>query len=235
MNEFRFSFPASLIAGKSRLSAEDLMTLRKVTFPDGIRTPDDAITLLALQNACLEKCEQWNTFFVEALAEFVVHHSHPQGLLSENKVDWLICMLSDDGVVKSPLELEAILHIIEVSSDRSTDLSTLALDQLRLAITRGAGAYTRPTDPAHRPCITLRDLDYINRILRAAYDRGRLLLSAPEIAVLSKIAAATSAAVNHPGWEELMACVQLREEERPRTSRWLRVSDDIFASDGRAA
>ena len=41
MSEFRLAFPACVIAGKHRLTAEDISLLRKHTFPEGIRTADD--------------------------------------------------------------------------------------------------------------------------------------------------------------------------------------------------
>ncbi len=43
MSEFRLAFPACVIAGKHRLTAEDIGLLRKHSFPDGVRTPDDVV------------------------------------------------------------------------------------------------------------------------------------------------------------------------------------------------
>jgi hypothetical protein len=82
MSEFRFAFPACVIAGKHRLAAEDIGLLRKYTFPDGIRTADDVVVMLALNNACPEKCHEWNSFFVEQISAFIVSYSYP--MFNEN-------------------------------------------------------------------------------------------------------------------------------------------------------
>jgi hypothetical protein len=145
MSEFRLSFPACVIAGKSRLSAEDLTTPRGATFPDEVLMSKDAVTLPplqtsdALQSSQPEKCEEWNAFFVEAISEFVVHQSDIKG--------------------------------------------------------------------------------------------QRLILSAAEITKLGEIRAVIDPASNDTEWNERLARLELREDT-PKTSRWLRVSDDIFASDG---
>jgi hypothetical protein len=132
MSEFRFAFPACVIAGKHRLAAEDIGLLRKYTFPDGIRTADDVVVMLALNNACPEKCHEWNSFFVEQLSAFIVHYSYPQGSLDEINVAWLMRIVATDGVVNSPLELELLLHVIEISAYVPDELRAFALDQLRL-------------------------------------------------------------------------------------------------------
>ena len=110
MSEFRLAFPACVIAGKHRLTAEDIVLLRKHTFPEGIRTSDHVVVLLALNNSCPEKCPEWNTFFIEQLAGFIVDYTYPQGSLDEINVAWIMRMFTTDGVVNSALELELILH-----------------------------------------------------------------------------------------------------------------------------
>src|SRR5689334_25013318 len=141
MSEFRLAFPACVIAGKHRLTAEDIVLLRKHTFPEGIRTSDHVVVLLALNNSCPEKCPEWNTFFIEQLAGFIVDYTYPQGSLDEINVAWLIRMVSTDGVVNSPLELELVLHVIEVSHHVPDELRAFALDQLRLALSDNIGGY----------------------------------------------------------------------------------------------
>jgi hypothetical protein len=228
MSEFRLSFPACLIAGKNRLAAEDLLTLSSVTFPVGVRTSEDAVILLALQNSCPEKCAGWDAFFIEALTDFIVHYCYPQGSLDEINAAWLVRMLSTDGAVNSPLELELLLHAIEVSASVPSSLAAFALDQLRLAIEEDIGAY-RLIRPADGPGITRHDLDYTHRILRDAVGRERIVLSFQEISVLRRIDAATAACLNHPGWHALMAAIEMCEEDSLRRGPWLRLSHGMPA------
>ena len=232
MSEFRLSFPACIIAGKHRLATEDLVMLRKFTFADGIRTSDDVVTVLALQNSCPEKCSEWDAFFVEALTDFIVHYSYPQGSLDEINSAWLRKTFATDGVVNSVLELELLLHVMEVSAYVPADLSALVLDQLRIALTDEVGAY-HLSRPIARKGITRHDVDYVHRVLRGSGNNGRVVLSPSEIAVLERIDMEMTAASSHPRWLDLIDAVQIREmdKEEPRKSRWLRAADHLLRPD----
>ncbi|ARM88570.1 hypothetical protein RHEC894_CH02275 [Rhizobium sp. CIAT894] len=225
MSEFRLAFPACVVAGKHRLTAEDIILLRKHAFPEGIRTSDDVVAMLALNNSCPEKCAAWNTFFVEQLAGFIVHYTYPQGSLDEINVAWIMRMFTTDGVVNSALELELILHIMEISADVPGELRALALDQLRLAITDNIGGYklSRAVD---RRGITRQDVDFAMRIFRSVAESGIIPVSAAEYGVLKHIEQVTLPGANHPHWTGIMAAVELRDYAEPRRSRWLRIVDE---------
>ncbi|HWT56324.1 MAG TPA: hypothetical protein VN284_00510, partial [Rhizobium sp.] len=225
MSEFRLAFPACVVAGKHRLTAEDIMLLRKHAFPEGIRTSDDVVAMLALNNSCPEKCAAWNAFFVEQLAGFIVRSTYPQGSLDEINVAWIMRMFTTDGVVNSALELELILHVMEISADVPGELRALALDQLRLAITDNIGGYklSRAVD---RRSITRQDVDFTMRIFRSVAEGGVIPVSSVEFGVLQQIDQATLPGANHPHWAGIMAAAELRDYAEPRRSRWLRIVDE---------
>lgn len=236
MSEFRLSFPACVVAGKNRLTAEDILLLRKYTFVEGVQSADQVITMLAIHNSCPEKCPEWADFFVESMTRFIVHFTYPQGSLDDMNASWLQRMLATDGVVNSPLELELLLHVLEVSAHVPDSLNAFALDQVRLALDPGIGAY-RLTRPIARQGITRHDVDYMQRILRGSSHNGRLLLSSAEIAVLRTIDTLAQLAQNHPAWLDLLSAIAPRHapvEDVPSV-RWLRVSDGAFLDDGVAA
>ncbi|TCL73628.1 hypothetical protein [Rhizobium sp. BK251] len=236
MSDYRLAFPACVIAGKNRLEAEDVTLLRSSTFPAGIRSAEDVIVLLTLQNCCPEKSPEWDSFFIEALTAFIVNHSYPQGTLDEINVAWLRRIFAAEGVVQSTVELELLLHVVEVSAHVPDTLTSLLLDQLRLAITDEIGAYHLSRMHA-RKGVTRQDTEFVHRVLRRKLEKGRFLLSAAEIAVLRRVDGGIDPLFNHPRWSELMNAVDMREDEDrpPRQSRWLRVSDDMLASDTSAA
>ncbi|GAA3094327.1 hypothetical protein GCM10010520_45220 [Rhizobium viscosum] len=225
MSEFRLAFPACVIAGKHRLTAEDIVLLRKHTFPEGIRTSDHVVVMLALNSSCPEKCAEWNTFFIEQLAGFIVDYTYPQGSLDEINVAWIMRMFTTDGVVNSALELELILHVMELSAHVPDELRALALDQLRLALSEDIGGYklTRATD---RRSITRQDVDYVMRVLRSVSEGGVIGVSSIEYGVLQRIETTTLSGANHQRWGEIMAAVELRDYVQPRRSRWLRIIDE---------
>ncbi|MET3854858.1 hypothetical protein [Rhizobium sp. OAE497] len=225
MSEFRLAFPACVIAGKHRLAADDIGLLRKHSFPDGVRTADDVVVMLALNNSCPEKCPEWNAFFVESLAGFIVNYSYPQGSLDEINAAWIMRMFATDGVVNSALELELVLHIMEISSYVPDELRAFALDQLRLAITDNVGGY-KLTRAVERKGITRQDVDYVMRVLRNVCEGGVIPVSPVTHGVLRRIETETLPAANHPRWTEIMRALELRDYHQPRTSRWLRIVDD---------
>lgn len=235
MGEFRFAFPACVIAGKQRLAAEDISLLRKYSFPDGVRTPDDVVVMLALNNTCPEKCPEWNSYFVEQLAAFIVHYSYPQGSLDEINVAWLMRMVATDGIVNTPLELELVLHVMEASAYVPDELRAFALDQLRVAIAENVGAYHLGRSVARRG-ITRQDIDYVMRILRDLSDGGIMTVQPLTWGVIMRIGEETLPASNHPRWAMLTAALRLMEyAEPPRRSRWLRIVDDSLGGEAAVA
>ncbi len=235
MSEFRLAFPACVIAGKHRLTAEDISMLRKHTFPEGIRTADDVVAMLALNNSCPEKCPEWSSFFVEQLAGFIVNYTYPQSSLDEINAAWLMRMVATDGVVNSALELELVLHVMEISAYVPDELRAFALDQLRLALAENVGGY-KLSRAVERKGITRQDIDYIMRVLRGVSDAG--VINAPPLtwSVLMRIAEETLPAGNHPRWADILAALQLVDyAEAPRRSRWLRIVDGSMGEESAVA
>ena len=237
MSEFRLSFPACVVAGKNRLSAEDIFLLRKFTFPEGIQTPDDVVTLLALNNSCPEKCPEWRDFFVESLTRFIVDRCYPIGSMDDLNVDWMKRVFSVDGVVHDELELAVVLHVMDVSRHVPPTLKVLALDQLRVALSEGRGALAVGRPP--QGGIGETELAYVHRILRSAFDRGRIDLYPIEIAALEEIDRIASSRSSHPEWTALMNGIRRSETDKgtpvepPR--RWLQVPDALFLDENKVA
>ncbi|MBW6424725.1 hypothetical protein KX729_25045 [Rhizobium sp. XQZ8] len=214
---------------------DDILMLRRFAFPDGLKSSEDALELLALNEASIEKSPQWAAYLVESLAMFVVYGSKPEGLIDENKATWLMRTLSVDGAVKSALELEVLLHAMELACEVPEDLSAFALDQLRLSLEpepRGAYHEGRPASDG----ITNHDLIYIWRILRGALERGRLMLSPLEATVLKHIDELADPAVLHSDWHTMIASIVTldRPKQILRSDRWL-VTDDQHLLDEAAA
>lgn len=226
MSGFRFSFPACVIAGKGRIDADDVLMLRKFAFPEGVRSHEDAHVLLALSETCPEPEPAWTTYFVESLANFLVYGYEPWGAIDEPKATWLTQMIATEGAVRSPLELELLLHVMELTSEAPDQLSAFALDQIRLAlgpVPCGAYSAARPASPG----IDLHDLAYVWRVLRGALERGRPMLTPAEVEVMRAIDALAAPSAHHPVWHDLMASIITfdRPSGALRTHPWLSVDD----------
>lgn len=226
MGGFRFSFPACVIAGKGRIDSDDIVMLRSYAFPAGLRSADDALCLLALDECCIQKTPDWATYCIENLSAFLVHGSEPAGRIDEAKAAWLIRTIADEGVVYSPLGLDFLLHAMEIASEVPESLSAFALDQLRLAIcVSPRGAYHLRRSGADG--VTVEDLAFVWRILRGALERGRLMLSPLETLVLRSIDDCVDTSNHHPAWREMMAAIVTldRPKETLRASPWIRTEE----------
>lgn len=65
MSEFRLSFPACVIAGTQKLSANDILLPPFHTFPDSVLTADEVTALPPLDTGDLDKCSGLHSLFVE--------------------------------------------------------------------------------------------------------------------------------------------------------------------------
>ncbi len=208
MSEYRFSFPACMAAAKGRIDPHDVILLRKFSFPEGVASRDQAEALVALHHACPTRCSEWEVFFIEALADFIVHREHPLGKLDDDKVAWMMEAFAGDGVVKTKLELDAIVHAAELVHDTPTSLSTFILDQIRRSLLpdpRGAHATFRPPLAA----VTAYDLALAWKVLRTSVHDGRLVLSSKERMLLRAIDMLTDDDQDHPLWREMIAQIKV--------------------------
>lgn len=175
MGELHLSYPARVIAGKIRLTAEDIDILRDHVFVQGLSTSQDAVILLAINNSCSEKCPEWHHYFIETMTDFIVRYCYPQGAMDEFNADWLISMISTRGIVSSPIELELLFHVIDMASHIPESLSIFALEQIHLAISEETGAWAGMRG-SRRHGLLKADIALVSRVMSAiARSRGRHL------------------------------------------------------------
>lgn len=231
MSDFAFRYPASVIAGKHRLTTDDILLLRKYMFPKGLTSAGDAEQLLALHRAPVEKCPEWGNWFVEMMAAFIVVHSYPQYSLDELNAEWLIAMVSVDGVIATSAELELVLHAMEMACAVPDILSAFALDQLRLALVKNRGAYAAERG-IKRSGVAAEDIEFIYRILRGSLFAGKMVLSKAEVSMLDRIDAVVTGKVNDPSWKVLMRSLSVRTPEGHATATpWLQMQAEDAALD----
>jgi len=177
MGELHLSYPACVIAGKARLTVDDIDILRDHVFVQGLASSQDAVILLAINNSCSEKCPEWHHYFIETVTDFIVRYCYPQGAMDDFNADWLISMISTRGVVNSPVELDLLFHVIDMASHVPESLSIFALDQIHLAISESVGAWAGMRGSRRRGLLKA-DIALVSRVMSAiARSRGRHLTS----------------------------------------------------------
>jgi hypothetical protein len=198
------SMPEALqrMAEAGRISAEDVLTLRRKVFTDGVVQPREAEWLFALNDACHDNAPEWPEFFVEALVDYTVHQAMPHGYISPENGQWLVERISRDGKVKTRTELELLLKALREARSAPDSLVGFALEQVRVAVVEGSGP-VRSGESLQPGQVGAPEVDLLRRILYAAGGDGNIAVTRTEAEVLFEINDATRTADNDPDWSDL--------------------------------
>jgi hypothetical protein len=202
MGELIMSAPVAGLTSKNRITAEDVVMLRREVFGDGVVTRDEAEALFALDATARDKCAEWPDFFVEAVTDFIVHQEKPAGYISQDNADWLVRAISRDGVVDSRTELELLVRVLEEAKSSPNGLCAYALEQVAHAVIDGKGPLMHggmlvPGSTAKA------EVELLRRILYAYGGDGNIAITRAEAEVLFRINERTAAAQNDPSWNDL--------------------------------
>jgi hypothetical protein len=202
MGELTMSAPVAGLTSKNRITAEDVVMLRREVFGDGVVTRGEAEALFALDATAKDKCAQWPVFFVEAVTDFIVHQEKPAGYISQHNADWLVRAISRDGMVDSRTELELLVHVLEKAKSSPNGLCVYALAQVANAVLDGKGPLMH--DGKLVPgLIAKAEVELLRRILYAHGGDGNIAITRAEAEMLFKINERTAAANNDPSWNDL--------------------------------
>jgi hypothetical protein len=198
------SMPEALqrMAGAGRISAEDVLTLRRKVFTDGLVQPHEAEWLFALDDACNDNAPEWPEFFVEALVDYTVHQAVPHGYISPENGQWLVERISRDGKVRTRTELELLLKALREARSAPDSLVRFALEQVRVAVVEGSGP-VRSGESLKPGQVGKAEVELLRRILYAAGGDGNIAVTRTEADVLFDINDATRTAANDPDWSDL--------------------------------
>nr|WP_246805500.1 hypothetical protein [Mesorhizobium mediterraneum] len=190
-----------IMTSKDRITAEDVVMLRREVFGDGVVTRGEAEALFAL-DATKDKCAEWPDFFIEAVTDFIVHQEKPAGYISQDNADWLVRAISRDGMVDSWTELELLVHVLEKAKSSPNGLCAYALEQVAHAVIDGKG----PLMHGGRlvpGLIAKAEVELLRRILYAHGGDGNIAITRAEAEMLFKINERTAAVHNDPSWNDL--------------------------------
>lgn len=222
---------------RGSITGGDVMRMRSAYYQDGAIDAAEAELLFRLNEACEVQDAAWADFFVEAIADFIVHQTKPEGYLTIENADWLIERIGRDGRVESRTELELLVHVLDKARWSPASLVSFALEQVRIAVVEGEGPL-RQGRHMSKGSITEGEVDVLRRILYAFGGDGSVPVTRAEAEILFAINDAMPDAVN-PAWAEffskaianvLMAssgyAVPTREEAM-RQEAWLERRGDL--------
>lgn len=194
--------PIAEIAQRGRISPEVVIELRRKMFQDGHIGEDEAEQLFYLDSNCEKVCPEWNTFFIEALTDYLVEQVEPRGYISVANASWLIDKVGEDGRIETSTELELMVNIIEKSKMIPPVLSAYVIEQVKQAVAEADG-YTRAAEQLRPGVLGEAEVDILRRTLYAAGGAGHTAVTKEEADMLFDLNDAVKHADNHASWSDL--------------------------------
>ncbi|MEJ1161253.1 hypothetical protein [Prosthecomicrobium sp. N25] len=214
------------------LDAADVLVLRREVYGDDGRIgPAEAELLFDLEDRITAPVPEWTALFLEAMTDYVVEQTEPQGYVDEAEAQWLLQRITADAKVKSETELELLVRVVERARAVPFRLSAAALAEVRHAVVDGSGVTRHGRLEPGR--ITMAEVALVRRVLHAAGGERGIAVSREEAEALFDIDDAVGDAENVPEWAGLFAkavgnylmAATLHEaparEEALRRERWL--------------
>ncbi|MEX0409646.1 hypothetical protein ABGN05_28810 [Aquibium sp. LZ166] len=188
--------------GKDRISADDVIALRRDVFGDGLVSREEAEALFEIDSQAGGACPEWRSFLIEAVADYVVHQEAPAGYVSEHNADWLIACMSDAGHAESLMQVEVAIAVLERARSAPARLSAAALDLVARAVVESdartvSGAEFTPG------AVGKAEVDVLRRVLFAFGGKAGIGISREEAEALFDLNERIKDAVNHPEWTDL--------------------------------
>ena len=202
MGELVLPEVAAALVTSNKVTADNVLRLRREVYRDGVATRVEAEALFAIDGACRDRCEEWDEFFIEAVTDYLVNLEAPQGYVSPENAQWLIRAISKDGVVDTRTEIELLIKVLEKAKQSPAMLSAFALKQVAEVVVNGQGALAKGRT-ARAGTVTLADVEMLRRVLYAFGGEGQAMVTRDEAEVLFVINDATIEAQNDPSWSDL--------------------------------
>jgi hypothetical protein len=189
------------IAARGAITPDDVLALRRAAYPDGIIARSEVEALLALERSTgSTSCPEWKALVIEALVDHVVHQTEPVGAVADGETEWLIGILN--GRVATPVELEALVAILEAARAMPPALSAFALQQVKDGCLTGEGPTARGRCHYSR-VVDAADVELLRRMLFASGGDGSIDVTRAEAEVLFDLHDQTVGQDNDPGFSDL--------------------------------
>jgi hypothetical protein len=182
-------FAAALKAGQ-RLSAEDVLAVRRQVWPDGRISDDEARALFKVDRLARDPAPEWADFFLEALCDHVVNGQEPKGYIDLANAAWLVEEIERGGEPVSGLELALVVKVIERALNGPAELKSWVLARIEEKVL-GDGRVD-----AHEAAL-------LRRTIFASGGDGALAVSKDEAELLWRLKDACRDADNAPEWKTL--------------------------------
>ena len=193
MSEQSWRSRLSQIGADGYVTAEDVMTLRRTVFGDGVVCADELDALFALAARAPAGDREWPQFFEEAAADYYLREEEPQGYLTAEEFQSVRARVTRDGERASALERRLLVSLLEKARQTPPEMAAFIGEEIKASILARKGG----------PCVAKEDAELLRRFLFAAGGAGNVAVTRKEAELLFDINEATAGAPNNPAWTEL--------------------------------
>ncbi|MGE0627301.1 MAG: hypothetical protein AB7O43_05705 [Hyphomicrobiaceae bacterium] len=117
----------------------DVEMLRQAFSREPHLTAGDVDALFRIHTLARVQDPSWADFFIETMTDYVVRELEPSGYMTAAHAGWLIARVSTAGRVRSRVEHDMLLNVIDKARWVPETLLAFAIAQIRDAVTCGEG------------------------------------------------------------------------------------------------
>jgi len=190
------------IVSRGSIRDQDVVRMRQSYYDDGAITPEEAVALIHMNDACRVQDVAWAPFFVQVMCDYIVNQAEPDGYVTAANADWLISRIAPDGKLRTKTDLDLVLQVLETARWSPERLVRFALDEIRRAIVNGKGPL-RANGTHVNGVITDTEVDMIRRVLLAFGGDGNIAVTRAEAEALISIEESLEGSTPNPAWTDL--------------------------------
>lgn len=187
---------------RGTITDAEVQTFRRIFFEDGIVSAEEAELLFKLHEACPIADASWPEFLIEAITDYTVFQAQPQGYVTADNALWLLERISRDGAIRTKLDLDIAVNVLEKARWAPVSLAKFSLEQIKSAVLTGKGPLRHGTAFA-AGTISESEVDLLRRILYAFGGSGHVAVTREEADILFDIDELVEAAPANPAWTDL--------------------------------
>ena len=200
------SVPVEDFEFRGSIKDSDVSRLRRAFAEDPHIHETEAEALLRLNRSCPIQAPSWNGFLVDAIADYLLNHSGPEGYITAEKSHWLVGKLATDGWIANRTEFDLLVAILGRARWFPLSLATFALAQVAGAVVHGFGPLRLGHGARQIPgSIGDAEVSLMRVILSAFGGDSALPLTRPEIEILIGVNKVVGARSVTPAWADLFA------------------------------
>jgi hypothetical protein len=193
--------PVGVIEAKGSITADDLLTLRRSVFRDGIVSRAEAEAIFRLDRMCAEKAAVWGEFFVDSLTDYFVWKSEPPKYVDDAGARFLIDSITVDGRVEGKTALELLVNVVHWAEAVPESLILLMLQAVKESVlTPFRAPYGRGRNAG---TVTATDVRLVRRAVYAPGGGGSYTVTRREAEMIFDINDAAVGSENDAGWQDL--------------------------------